>query len=288
MRRHRRSPAALQPVIRLGTPRWGWRDLYHTFLVQPWSVFLVALLGLYLLTNLVFAILFALVPGAVHGVRGGSLLDAFFFSLETLSTVGYGEMYPQTLYGHAIVSLEIVVGVLVIPLATGLIIAKATLPTARVMFSRYMVVNSFQGQPTLMFRVANIRPNQIIEARMKLVMLRSEETEEGHRFRRMHDLALMRDTSPFFALSWTVMHRIDESSPFFGTGPDECRAESVQLIAVLTGLDGTTSTTVYARHVYAPDDILFGQQFEDVLEVSEDGTVKIDYRRFHDTNPAVG
>jgi len=271
-------------VVQLGAPRTGWRDVYYSFLVLPWSVFFVSLAGIYLLLNLGYAVLFALHPGSVSGAR--SLLDAFFFSVETMSTVGYGEMYPATLYGHVVVTIDVVMGVLLVPLATGLVIAKFTLPTARVLFSRNAVVNRFDGVPTLMFRVANVRKNHIIEAHMRLALLRDDETAEGHRYRRMLDLALVRDSSPFFALSWTVMHPIDEASPFYGMGPDDCRSEATQLVAVLTGIDGTTSSSVYARHGYTPDDILFDHAFEDVLNVKEDGTVEIDFRRFDATHPA--
>ena len=273
-------------MVRVGTPRGGWRDVYYGFLVLPWSVFLVSLVGLYLLLNLGYAVLFALRQGSIYGARAGSLLDAFFFSIETMSTVGYGEMYPATFYGHVVVAIDVVTGVLLVPLATGLMIAKFTLPVARVMFSRNAVVSRFDGVPTLMFRIVNVRKNEIIEAHIKLTLLRDAETAEGHRYRRMLDLPLTRDASPFFALSWTVMHPIDEASPFYGMGPDDCRSEAAQLVAVLTGIDGTTSSIVYAQHGYASADILFDHAFEDVLEVKEDGTVNIDFRRFHSTRPS--
>ena len=272
-------------MVRLGAPHGGWRDVYYGFLVLPWSAFFASLAGLYLLLNLAFAVPFALHPGSVSGARPGSLLDAFFFSVETMSTVGFGEMYPATPYGHVVVTIDVVTGVLLVPLATGLVIAKFTLPAARVMFTRNAVVSRFDGVPTLMFRVANIRANQIIEARMKLTLLHDYETAEGYHYRRMLDLPLVRDTSPFFGLSWTVMHPIDEASPFNGMGPDDCRAAAAQLVAVLTGIDSTTSSTVYARHGYTSGDILFGRAFEDVVEVNEDGTAKIDFRRFHATRP---
>lgn len=275
-------------MVRLGAPRVGWHDVYYGFLVLPWSAFFLSLAGLYLLLNLGYAVLLASRPGSIHGAQPGSLIDAFFFSVETMSTVGFGEMYPATLYGHVIVTMDVVTGVLLVPLATGLMIAKFTLPVARVMFSRNAVVNRFDGAPTLMFRVAAIRENQIIEARMKLTLLRDEETVEGHRYRRMLDLSLVRDASPFFALSWTVMHPIDEASPFHGMGPDECRSQAAQLVAVLTGIDSTTSSTVYARHGYTYADILFDHAFEDVMEVKEDGSVKIDLGRFHRTRPIPG
>ena len=279
-------PGSPPPVVRLGSPRGGWREVYYGFLVLPWSAFLVSLVGLYFLLNLGYAVLFALRPGSIYGARPDSLLDAFFFSVETMSTVGYGAMYPATLYGHVVVTIDVVTGVLLVPLATGLMIAKFTLPVARVMFSRNAVVSRFDGVPTLMFRVANVRKNEIIEAHIKLTLLHDAETAEGHRYRRMSDLPLTRDASPFFALSWTVMHPIDEASPFYGMESDDCRSEAAQLVAVLTGIDGTTSSIVYARHGYASADILFDRAFEDVLEVKEDGTVNIDFRRFHATRPA--
>jgi inward rectifier potassium channel len=270
-------------VVQLGAPRTRWHDVYYRFLVLPWSVFFLSLAGIYLLLNFGYAVLFAMHPGSVSGARTGSLIDAFFFSVETMSTVGYGEMYPATLYGHVVVTIDVVMGVLLVPLATGLVIAKFTLPTAHVLFSRNAIISRFDGIPTLMFRVANVRKNHIIEAHMRLTLLRDEETAEGDRYRRMLDLPLVRDSSPFFALSWTVMHPIDEASPFYGMGPDDCRSEATQLVAVLTGIDGTTSSTVYARHGYTTDEILFDRAFEDVLKVKEDGTVEIDFRRFDAT-----
>ncbi|MBV9757284.1 MAG: ATP-sensitive inward rectifier potassium channel 10 [Alphaproteobacteria bacterium] len=286
VRPRRRRPGAPPPVVRLGAPRGSWRDVYYRFLVLPWSAFLASLVGLYGVLNLGYAIMFLVRPGCVANARPWSLLDAFFFSIETMSTVGYGEMYPATIYGHAIAAIDVVTGVLLVPLATGLMIAKFTLPAARVLFSRNMVISRFNGVPTLMFRAANIRDNQIIEARMKLTLLRDEESDEGQRFRRMVDVPLVREASPFFALSWTVMHTIDEASPLAGMGPDDCQAQAVQLVAVLTGIDGTTSSVVYARHGYAATEIVFDRVFEDVVEVKDDGTVKIDYRRFHTTRDA--
>jgi inward rectifier potassium channel len=275
-------------VVQLGAPGTGWRDVYHGFLVLPWSVFFLSLAGIYLLLNLGYAVLFAMHPGSVFGARPGSIVDAFFFSVETMSTVGYGEMYPATLYGHVVATIDVVMGVLLVPLATGLVIAKFTLPTAHVLFSRNAIVSRFDGVPTLMFRVANVRKNQIIEAHMRLTLLRDDETAEGDRYRRMLDLPLLRDSSPFFALSWTVMHPIDEASPFYGMGPDDCRSEATQLVAVLTGIDGTTSSSVYARHGYTASDILFDRAFEDVLTVKEDGTIEIDFRRFDAIHSAPG
>jgi inward rectifier potassium channel len=279
-RRERQRPVGGPAVVRIGTPREGWRDLYHRILTLRWSLFFATLIGAYLGLNIVFAVLFALQPGSVAMPHPGSLLDDFFFSLETMSTVGYGEMYPATLYAHGVVSLEILFGVLVVPIATGLIIAKFTRPTAHVIFSRNVLVAPFDGVPTLTFRLANLRNNQIIEARVKLTLLRQYETSEGARYFRLTDLTLSRDTSPMFGLSWTVMHPIDAQSPLYGLSPSMVEAMVEQLLVVMTGIDGTTSVTVHARANYAPEAILFGQRFEDVLTPQPDGKMQIDFSRF--------
>jgi len=268
---------------RVGVSRVPWRDAYFYLLVQPWSVFFAILIGFYLLANCVFASLYLLQPGGVDGAHGWP--DVFFFSLETMATVGYGVMHPVTLYAHLLVSAEILFGVLAVPVATGLTILKFSRPTARVLFSRHAVVTPFDGVPTLMFRAANIRSNTIIEARMKVTMLRLATTAEGHTLWRLTDLDLLRDTNPTFALSWTVMHAIDAKSPFFGMSSEDCFDQDVEIIVVMTGLDATSSSTVHARHVYDAADIRFGHAFADVVTELPDGSVRIDYRRFHDLRP---
>ncbi len=284
-RRQRLRSMSGSGVVRIGTPREGWRDLYHRILTLRWSLFFAALIGAYLGLNVVFAVLYALQPGSVAMPHPGTLLDDFFFSLETMSTVGYGEMYPATLYAHSVVSLEILVGVLVVPIATGLIIAKFTQPTAHVIFSRNMLVTPFDGVPTLMFRLANLRDNQIIEARVKLTLLRHYETSEGASYFRLTDLTLARQTSPMFGLSWTVMHPMDAQSPLHGLTATALGAMVGQLLVVMTGIDGTTSATVHARHNYEPEAILFDHRFEDVLTHQPDGTMQIDFSRFDEVTP---
>lgn len=283
-RASRRRPRTHAPIIhRIGVPRESWRDIYHFLLVRSWAGFFAIVITLYLALNLIFALLYALQPGSIAGAAPGSALDAFFFSVETMATIGFGAMHPATLYAHLLVTAEALLGILFVPLATGLIIAKFTLPTARVLFSRNMVVSNVDGVPTLMFRLANIRTNQIIEARINLTLARTETTREGLRLRRMLDLPLQRSTNPQFALSWTVMHPIGPESPCGGMTATAWHDEDIAIIAVVTGLDATTSTTVHARHVYHGADIRFGHAFEDILSWRKAGEVHIDYRRFHTT-----
>ncbi len=272
------------PIIhRVGVPRDSWRDVYHFLLVRSWGAFFGIVIALYLALNLIFALLYALQPGSVAGAAPGSMLDDFFFSVETMATIGFGVMHPATLYAHWLVTAEALLGILFVPLATGLIIAKFTLPTARVLFSRNLVISTVDGVPTLMFRLANIRANQIVEARLNLTLARNVTTREGLLLRRMVDLPLQRSTNPQFALSWTVMHSIGPESPCAGLTQAQWWDGDIVILAVVTGLDATTSTTVHARHVYHGTDVLFGHAFEDILSWREAGEVHIDYRRFHAT-----
>lgn len=271
---------------RLGVPRIAWSDLYYYVLVQPWSVFYGILISCYLVANCGFALLYTLQPGSIDEAEPGSWPDAFFFSIETMATVGYGVMHPVTLYAHILVTVEIVFGVLAVPLATGLTILKFARPTARVLFSRDAVIAPFDGAPTLMFRIANIRANTIIEARIKVTLLRRDTTPEGHQLRRLIDLDLVRDTNPMFALTWTVMHRIGADSPLHGLSAEDCRMREVEILAVMTGLDATSSSMVHTRYAYQASHVRFDRMHEDIVSSLPDGGVRIDYRRFHETRAA--
>ena len=272
--------------MRIGIPRFAAHDLYHYVLVQPWSIFFAILVALYLCANCGFAILYLLQPGGIAEARRGSWADAFFFSIETMATVGYGVMHPATLYAHLLVVIEILFGVLAVPVATGLTIVKFTRPSARVLFSRVAVITPFDGVPTLMFRLANIRGNQILEARIKVTILRNERSLEGYVIRRLVDLPLVRDSNPMFALSWSVMHRLDESSPLAAIGGDWWASDDLLILAIVTGIDGTSSATVHARHGWRAGDLQRDHVFEDILSVDADGQDFIDYRRFHATRAA--
>ena len=179
-------------VVRRGLGRAFGRDVYHGLLVLPWGRF-VGLLALgYMMLNACFATAYALLPGGIAGARPGSFSDAFFFSVQTLATIGYGAMYPASLATNLLVAVESTVGILALPLVTGLVFAKFARPTARVLFSRRALVTVRDGRPVLALRMANARGNQIVEARARAVLARNETTAEGETMRRLHDLPLLR------------------------------------------------------------------------------------------------
>jgi inward rectifier potassium channel len=261
------------------------KDLYHYLLAMSWLVFLAGFLLLYLGLNLLFAALYLIGDGSIANARPGAFADAFFFSVETLSTIGYGQMAPATLYGNFVMTAEALAGVMLVAVAAGLMFARFSRPTARVVFSKVAVVGPFNGVPTLSLRLANERRNQILEAQVSATFVRDEYTAEGDWIRRFYDLQLARQRSPIFAMTFTVMHAIDATSPLFNASPTSLAAEGAELVVTVTGIDGTTTQTIYARASYLADEIVWDRRFADVFTQTENGRLAIDYRRFHDTAP---
>jgi inward rectifier potassium channel len=268
----------------LPTPFWG--DLHHHAVTARWSSFFVVAALVFVLFNLAFATLYLLGDDPVANARPGRFLDYFFFSIETFATVGYGDMHPRTAYGHAVAAVGAFVGVCALAVTTGLIFARFTRPRARVLFANAAVVAPFNGAPTLMIRFANARHNVIVDASAKLWLVRSETSAEGVFYRRFLRLPLTRDESPMFALSWTIMHVLDESSPLAGSSAADFAASDESLIVMFEGHDETASQTLRARRNYPLADVLYGQEYDDVITLDADGRVTIDYGRFHDAHAA--
>ena len=274
-------------VVRKGGRAHPATDLYYQLLLAPWWVLIGMFAAGYLLTNLVFGYLYwSLGATCVAEVTPGSYADAFFFSVQTVSTVGYGVMHPACRSADYLVMLEVFLGILGFAMATGLTFAKFSRPTARVLFSRVAVVGPHQGKPSLQFRMANARGNQIVETTIRGVLLRDEVTAEGVTIRKLLDLKFVRDTSPMFALTWTVFHIIDESSPLYGYTREQLAASDADLLLILTGLDDTLLATVHARAAYRlSDDVIWDARFVDIIRKLPDGRREIDFTRFHDTLP---
>jgi inward rectifier potassium channel len=272
-------------VIRKGVSHSHWHDPYHLLLTIDWFRFIAVTVITYVVTNTVFAFLYLAGGDSIKNARPGSFLDAFFFSVQTMATIGYGAMYPQTDYANFLVSIEALVGLLGVAMATGLMFARFSRPTAKVLFSRMAVIAPHNGVPTLMLRVANERSNQILEAQIGLSLLRDEVTAEGQFMRRFYDLKLVRSQTRTFALSWMVMHQIDESSPLYGATPESLEEAETDIIATLTGIDETVSQTVHARHYYITEEILWNMRFVDIFTRKPDGRRVLDLNRFNEVTP---
>jgi inward rectifier potassium channel len=277
------------PNIRaVGRPWQPTKDIYHFLLRRSWTAFFLVVASGFLCANALFALLYVAQPGSVQNARPGSFEDAFFFSVQTLATIGYGGMAPATRYAHIVVTFEALIGILSVALVTGITFSKFARPTARIEFSNRMVVTSRNGVPHLMFRLANWRQNQVLEAQLRLAVLLTETTAEGETLRRPHELVLTRDRNPLFSLTWLAMHRIDETSPFHAPGAlERLRAQKAQLFVTLYGVDETVGQNIHARHRYELDDIVWGGRFRDLLTDLEDGSRLLDFRVFHQIDTEV-
>jgi inward rectifier potassium channel len=260
-----------------------WADISHRCMTASWPAFIGGAALVFVVFNAVFAVFYWIGNQPISNVPGGAYIDYLYFSIETLSTAGYGDMHPQTHYGHFIAAVELFTGIFSMALMTGLVFARFSRPNARLLFADHPVISSQEGRPTLMLRFVNERHNIISNARAKLWLLRNEVSLEGESFRRFYELRLTRNEHPALALSWTLYHVLDEESPLCGLGADDLAASDVALIVVVSGYDVVAAQTVYARKSYAHPDIRFGHRYADILGTSADGRLKIDYGRFHET-----
>lgn len=272
-------------IIGLNTWYSYWRDPYHLMLTIPWSFFVLLLCSIYLGINLLFALLYWMGGDCIANAKPGSFLDIFFFSVQTLASIGYGLMYPKSTYSNIIVTIEAIVGVMGVAVMTGLAFARFSQPTARLLFSRVVTVSPYNGVLTLMFRTANQRRNAILEAQVKVYLMRDELTLEGNMMRRLYDLKLVRNQTPSFALSWSVMHVIDESSPLYGATGEVLRQNASLLMVSLSGTDETVTQRVHSRHLYSYSQILWNTRFVNIIHQTHDGHRYIDYKHFHDVVP---
>lgn len=271
-------------VVAVGLETSGLRDAYHRLLTMRWrSFFLLVFLG-YAAANAAFATGYWALHDGIDNAEPGSFRDAFFFSVQTLATIGYGKMAPRSLGANLLVALEALLGMVGLAVTTGLVFARFSRPTARVLFSRVAVVAPYEGVPALMFRMSNTRSTQIVEARLRLTLLRNEVTAEGTAVRRLHDLALVRSEHAAFALTWTAVHPITRGSPLDGATPAALREAMADLVVSLTGTEEGLSQPVHARHGYRAEDFCFGYRFVDILTPGPERSL-IDYTRFHDVEP---
>jgi inward rectifier potassium channel len=261
-------------------------DLYHRLMSVSWQRFLVFLCAFYLSMNLLFGALYWLVgAGAIGGVppelTAHRFLTSFFFSVQTFATIGYGQIHPVGIVTNLLVVAEAYVGMLSAAVVTGLVFARFARPTARVIFSDKALIIPHEGVPSFIFRIANERLNQIVDATVTVVLSRDEVTAEGESYRNFYELPLERARSPIFALTWTVVHPIDERSPIRGMGPRELESIRAEFIISLTGIDDTFAQTIHTRYSYVPSEIRWEGHFADILR-RENELIQIDLGRIHD------
>jgi len=268
----------------IGAKKMPLRDMYHAFQRASWSVALLAIVTAYVALNALFALAYLKV-GGIENARPGSFMDALAFSVQTMGTIGYGALYPKGTGANFLVLAESVVGLIITALVTGLVFAKFSQSSARILFSRHVTIAPMDGVPTLTFRVGNQRSSRIIEAAVRVSLVRTETTKEGLTFYRMYDLTLTRDRSPALTRSWTAMHPITPTSPLYGETPESAAKKEIELIVTIMGIDDISLQPAHARYRYIDSDIVWGARHADVLSVAPDGALVIDLHKFHDIVP---
>jgi inward rectifier potassium channel len=277
-------PGAEYAVHVIGERPTPVRDFYHALLQLPWWVTIAGISGTFLAANALYALGYLVMGGVAHAAPG-SFTDAFFFSVQTMGTIGYGNMYPTSMAANAVVVAESLTGLTLAALSTGLVFAKFSRSTARVTFTRQAVISPADGVPTLMFRLGNERGNQIVDARIRAVMIRTEKTAEGSTFYRMVDLALQRERALSLSRSWSVLHRIGPDSPLHGETPESLEAKDIEIQVLVLGLDDTSMQTIHAGHRYFARQIVWGARHADILSETSDGNLVLDLRKFQDVEP---
>jgi inward rectifier potassium channel len=255
-------------------------DLFHFFMTVTWPQLFATFAVFFLSFDLLFGCVYYLVPGCIANLSPPGFAGAFFFSVETLATVGYGDMHPQTLYGHSVAMVEIFIGLMMLALITGIMFARFSRPRARFLFSACGIVRPIDGRLTLVFRAANQRQNIVQDASAQLRLLRDEVSQEGLRIRRITDLSLTRSQHPMFSIGWTIMHIIDATSPLHGETALSLRQAEAYFILSLSGTDETTGQVLMARAEYPSSAVRWNAAFKDILETDSEGTLHIHYSRF--------
>ncbi len=267
-----------------GGRRFGVRDAAHALFRMAWWRVLLVVFAMYLVLNALFAAAYV-ATGGVANAAPGSFADAFFFSVQTMATIGYGAMYPQSTAAHVVVVVESMVGIVVSALATGLVFVRFSQIRGRVTFSNKVAISVLNGQPTVMVRVGNERSNSIFNAEFRLALVRTIRTQEGVAMYRTVDLKLVRDRAATLNQSWNLLHTIDEESPFFNETPESLTAAEAELNVSITGVDDTSLQPVYGRKTWEAHDFAWGARLGDVLTEEPDGTVVLNLNHFHTLTP---
>lgn len=262
----------------------AFRDIFHWLMNREWWQLIALIFAAFLFSNMTFAAIYYFLPDSVSNTAG-RYIDYFFFSVQTMATIGYGVMAPKTTAANVVSSFEAFVGLIGFAVGSGVIFGRLAKPTSKIMFSQVAAITKRDGQDVMMLRLANERDNQILEGSVTMTYLSTKQTKEGEVMRRFEEMKLERHHTPIFALTWTLVHPIDKQSPLFGKTPHDLVEDQAEILITFRGIDETFSQEIFARNSYVAEEINWGHRFVDILGVNEQGRRTINYNKFHDTQP---
>ncbi len=274
-------------VVREGLNPLSALSLYHWLLTISWPMLLGFITVSYVAVNALFAFAFLLCgPGALQSSVGSFVgqpfYRAFFFSVYTFATIGYGNIIPVGAAANSLVAIEALIYILGIALTTGVIFSRFSRPSAKIVYSRNAIVAPYRNKTALEFRIANGRSSQLIEVQIQVILTKIEQGA-GTTVRKFYDLDLERNRVVFFALSWTVVHPIDPSSPMWGLTKKDLLDADAEILILLTGTDETLSQTVHSRSSYKADEVIWGAKFANMFMRTEaNGIIGMNLNRIHD------
>jgi inward rectifier potassium channel len=277
-------------VVREGLSPFSSLSLYHWLLTISWPKFLGFIAVAYVAVNMLFAGAFLLCgPGALQSVAGTfaneSFYRAFFFSVDSFATIGYGNIVPVGVAANTLVTVEAFLNILGIALATGVIFSRFSRPSAKIIYSRNAIVAPYQDTTALEFRIANGRSSQLIDVQVQVILTKMEAVD-GTKVRKFYDLELERERVVFFALSWTIVHPIDAKSPMWRATRQDMLDSDAEILILLSGTDETISQTVHSRSSYKADEIVWGARFANMfMRTEEEGIVGMNLTRIHEIEP---
>ena len=269
-------------AVKHGAP-WGPGDIYYELMEMGWRAFVGVVSMLFVIVNAAFGAIYALVPNAIDHLPAGSFLAGFFFSVETMTTVGYGEMAPATTLGHAAVTVEILTGLFLIAMLYGLIFQRFARPREGMMFSDKVVVTRVEGQRVIMFRIAGTRARPLADVAVEVGLLKTFHLPSGREYRRNLDLRLRNPRNAMMALAWTLVHDLDDDSEL---GKVIDGDEPLRITVTVRGLDTLLSNPIFASHAYRRDDLRHDHDFVDIFDYHDDGSIHLDLTRLHETHRA--
>ncbi|MBL4583035.1 MAG: hypothetical protein JKX83_00310 [Pseudomonadales bacterium] len=258
-------------------------DFYYRVMLATWPQFFISAILVYLCINAGFALVYFLGGDMIINARPNSFIDAYIFSFQTSTTIGYGSLLPQNGIAHAVVMVDVFSGLLFVAVLTGLVFARLAKPRASVLFGNQVVIAQHCGQPALLMRLANGRKrSSIVNCKVSAVLLMEDRDPESIFERRFIDIKLERDNIPIFSLTWTLVHTIDEHSPLYGLDKAAIESYATMLIITLDGIEDIFAQTVHTNHFYEAKDFIFNKCFASIFSQHKDGSRMIDYTRFHD------
>ncbi len=258
-------------------------DAYHFLRTGSWTRVITLFAVAFVLSNLAFTALFWVTGSDISSANG--FLDLYWFSVQSMATIGYGVLAPMNHVANVLVTIEAFYGILFTAVITGIVFARFSTPAPRVIFSKVAIIAEHDGQRVLQFRMANERTTAIVEATIRLYLVREETLANGEKFRRIYDLALRRSTSPVFSLSFLAVHPIDDKSPLHKKTAVDLRETSSSFVVTFTGIDDGLASTVHARYQWSWNDLVYDERFVDILKADPDGKRYIDLSPIHDTEP---